>query len=332
MILLTHARAEREIYYGTEALAALRAIAPVRINETDVPLAGQTLIAAADGCSIVIGDSKVDADASFFSAAPELIAYVHNHVDLRRVDVAAASANGILVTRTSAGFAAAVSELVIGFMVDLARGITAASSLWRSGGSPRTALTRQLSGSTIGIIGYGAIGRHLSRVVRAVGMRVLVNDPYVDLSNEPAIIPVTLDELLAGADFVVPLAVATPETENLIDARALSLMKPGAYLVNVSRGELVDEAALEETLERKAIAGAALDVGRAPFQMPSPRLAVRPDVIATPHIGGSTPEATRHQAMETVQQVVAILTGAVPPGAANPGRASRLRTPGKPGT
>ena len=98
-------------------------------------------------------------------------------------------------------------------------------------------------------------------------------------------------EGLAAADFVVPLAVATPETENLIDAAALARMKPTAWLINASRGNLIDEAALAQALDAQRIAGAAMDVGRAPDQMPSPGLAARPDVIATPHIGGLTPEA-----------------------------------------
>ena len=118
---------------------------------------------------------------------------------------------------------------------------------------------------------------------------------------------VSFEDLLTTADIVVPLVVATPETTNLIDAAALARMKPTAFLINVSRGEVVDEAALEQALDRRAIAGAALDVGLDAFRMPPPRLAARDDVLATPHIGGVTPEAIRHQALETVRQVAAIL-------------------------
>ena len=103
-------------------------------------------------------------------------------------------------------------------------------------------------------------------------------------------------------------------------------MKPSAFLINVSRGEVVDEAALEQALDRRVIAGAALDVGLDAFRMPAPRLAARDDVLATPHIGGVTPEAIRHQALETVRQVAAILAGEIPPGAINPDRAIRLRS------
>src|SRR5262249_13436126 len=127
------------------------------------------------------------------------------------------------------------------------------------------------------------------------------------------------------ADFVVCLAVATEATENLMDAAAFLLMKPSAYFINVSRGNLVDEAALERALDEKRIAGAALDVGRAPDQMPSLRLARRPDVIAPPHIGGLTPPAIEHQALETVAQVGEIVRGQAPVGAVNTDAAARLQ-------
>jgi D-3-phosphoglycerate dehydrogenase len=180
----------------------------------------------------------------------------------------------------------------------------------------------QLKGRAIGIIGYGAIGRNLAPLVHALGMRVLVHDPY---QRAPAPFEATdLATLLAEADFVVPLAVATAETESLIDAEALARMKPTAWLINASRGNLVDEAALEAALDKKQIAGAALDVGRAPDQMPSPRLARRPDVIASPHVAGLTPEAIEHQALETARQAAALIRGEIPPGAVNADKATKL--------
>jgi D-3-phosphoglycerate dehydrogenase len=123
--------------------------------------------------------------------------------------------------------------------------------------------------------------------------------------------------LLAQSDFVVPLAVATAETENLMDARAFSKMKQGAYFISVSRGNLVDEQALEAALDSGRLAGCAMDVGRAPDQMPTPRLAARPDVLATPHTAGLTLPAIEHQSMETVVQAAAIAKGRAPKGAVN---------------
>jgi D-3-phosphoglycerate dehydrogenase len=323
-ILLTHADEERRIYYADDVLARLRALGEVRLNLSGQPLAGDAFTAAAAGCEIIVGDTKAVADAKVLAGLPSLIAYVHGHVDLRRIDVAAASANGILVTHAGAHFAAPVAELVLAFMIDLSRGITRATNLWRAGTPPRTALSTQLARHTVGIIGYGVIGRHLAGLARAIGMRVLVADPYVSSIAEQGIELVSKADLLAQSEYVVPLAPATPETRNLIDAAALAHMKPTAFLINVSRGELVDEAALEDALDRKAIAGAALDVGLAPFQMPPDRLASRPDVIATPHIGGVTPESLHLQASDTVDQVAEILSGRIPRGAVNADRATRL--------
>ena len=109
-----------------------------------------------------------------------------------------------------------------------------------------------------------------------------------------------------------------------MDRAAFAAMRPGALFINASRGELVDDAALAEALDRKHLAGAALDVGRAQDQMPPAALAARPDVIATPHLGGLTREAAEHQAMETVHQTAAILRGEAPPGSVNRASATRL--------
>jgi D-3-phosphoglycerate dehydrogenase len=137
-----------------------------------------------------------------------------------------------------------------------------------------------------------------------------------------------LAALLAQSDFVVCLAVANEETENLMNAAAFARMKRSAFFINLSRGNLVDEVALARALDAGTIAGAAMDVGRAPDQMPSPVLASRADVIATPHVAGLTPEAIEHQALETVHQVAELLAGRVPSGAVNAAafkRAKRLK-------
>ena len=154
-------------------------------------------------------------------------------------------------------------------------------------------------------------------------MRVLVCDPYVQV-NEPDITQVELPQLLAESDHVACLAVASEETENLINTQAFASMKATAFFINPSRGNLVDEAALLHALDAGLIAGCAMDVGRAPDQMPSPALARHLKVIATPHVGGLTPQAIEHQALETVAQVAAILQCRVPKGAVNAAQATRL--------
>ena len=240
------------------------------------------------------------------------MAFLRCAIDIRNVDVAAASRAGVLVTQASAGFVTSVTELVVGFMIDLSRRVTAHAAAYHGGTIPQAVMGRELRGSTLGVIGYGAIGRELVRVARALGMQVLVNDPYVkDLEQTP------IEELLAQSDYVVPLAVATAETENLMGEKQFQQMKRGAFFINVSRGNLVDEAALERALDSRRIAGCALDVGRAPDQMPTPGLAARADVIATPHTAGLTLPAIEHQSMETVAQAGEILAGRAPQGAVN---------------
>jgi D-3-phosphoglycerate dehydrogenase len=221
-----------------------------------------------------------------------------------------------LVTRASPGFVPAVAELALGFMVDLSRGVSRATADYHAGRPPEVVMGRQLSGSTIGIIGYGSIGRYLALSAKALGMTVMVADPFA-IPNDPAIEHASLDELLSRADYVVCLAVANEQTENLIDAVALAKMQSRAFFINLSRGNLVDEAALAASLRENRIAGAAMDVGRAPDQMPMPELAKLPNVIATPHVGGLTPQAIEHQALETVRQVAAIIEGEAPVGAVN---------------
>jgi D-3-phosphoglycerate dehydrogenase len=173
-----------------------------------------------------------------------------------------------------------------------------------------------LSGSTVGIIGYGRISRALAPLLAAMGMTVLVSDPYAQIDDR-RFVKLPLGELLERADYVICLAIANEETESLMNAEAFARMKPDAHFINMSRGNLVDEAALAKVLAEGRIAGAAMDVGRAPDQMPSPELARLPNVIATPHIGGLTPPASESQAFDTVRQVEALVKGQIPQGAAN---------------
>ena len=146
-----------------------------------------------------------------------------------------------------------------------------------------------------------------------MGVSVLVSDPYAQVDDQ-RFVKLPLEELLSRPDFVVCLAIANEETENLMNEAAFARMKPEAFFINMSRGNLVDEGALVKALAEGRIAGAAMDVGRAPDQMPSPELARLPNVIATPHIGGLTPPASESQAFDTVRQVGALVQGKVPPG------------------
>ena len=179
-------------------------------------------------------------------------------------------------------------------MIDCGRHVTQATSVYRTGLVPEARMGRQLDGATLGIVGYGAIGERLAELGLALGRRVLVADPHKKVTR------LSLSRSsswywLARLDFVVCLAIANEQTENLMNAEAFAQMKPSAYFINLSRGNLVDEAALARALDEKRIWGAALDVGRARDQMPSLTLARRADVIATPHTAGltATPQSTK---------------------------------------
>jgi len=321
-IFLTHSSAARESWYGARALAALRGVGDVVLNDIERAMTAEELIAAARDCPLIIADREAVGGADLFAGLPNLVAYIRGQVDIRAVDVAAASAAGVLVTQASRGFMAAVAEWIIGAMLMASRHSLAYVEAYRGGDEPDFIVGRQLSGAAIGVIGYGAIAEHLCGLAHALGMRVLVTDPHKSVP-EP-FEQVELAALLRHADFVVPLAVATDETENLIDEQVLAAMKPSAWLVNASRGNLVDEVALERALDGRRLAGAALDVGRAADQKPPLRLAGRKDVIASPHIAGLTPEALDHQALETVEQARALIRGEIPPGAVNANAAMRL--------
>jgi D-3-phosphoglycerate dehydrogenase len=145
-----------------------------------------------------------------------------------------------------------------------------------------------------------------------LGMEVLVADPHATVSDA-AIQHVPLEDLLGRSDYVVCLAVANEQTENLIGQAALARMQRHAFFINLSRGNLVDEQALSAALRENRIAGAAMDVGRALDQMPSPELAKLPNVIATPHALPRTAESLRRCAEMTQENVLAIIEGRIPP-------------------
>jgi D-3-phosphoglycerate dehydrogenase / 2-oxoglutarate reductase len=321
-VFLSHTAETFPGYFGDRALAALQEHAEVVRNPTDRDLRDAELAQAAAGCHAIIAYRGSPGTAATFAAAPDLVAFLRCAVDISTVDVPAASAHGVLVTRATPGFVDAVAELGIGMMVDLARGVSRSAGAYHRGEIPPPRTGAQLSAATLGVIGYGRIARRLAAIARALGMRVLAYDPYTS-PEEPGVQVAGFGEALS-ADFVVCLAIALPETANLMDARAFAAMRRGAYFINLSRGELVDEAALEAALDSGHLAGAAMDVGRAPDQMPSPRLAARLDVVATPHLGGLTPQAAEHQAMDTVRQAAALAAGRLPEGAVNAEAAHRL--------
>ena len=320
---VTHHREDREAYYG-RALPALRVVAEVVLNPLDRDLTTDELIEHAAGCQVVIAHRSTPGESRLFDEHPDLLAFLRTAVDISTVDVDAASRNGVLIAHADKSFVPSTAELALALMLDLARNVSESTVDYRNGAQPPQRPGFQLRGKTAGMIGYGAIARYLAPAMAALGVEVLVCDPYADATTD-GFDQVDLDELLSRADIVLPLAASTPETGNLIDADALARMKPGALLVNVSRGELLDEVAVTAALDSGRLGGLAMDVGRAPDQRPTPALAARPGVVATPHLGGLTPENADAQAMSSVDQVRAIVARELPERSVNPDDAGRLR-------
>lgn len=322
-VFLAHTPEMLANYYGARALAELRKVADVVTHAGTETLSGAALAQAAAGCQAIIADRATPGTAATFDATPELLAFLRVAVDVSTIDIAAASRTGVLVTQATPGFVDSVAELAIGMMVDLARDVSGYAAEFRAGRAPAPRMGRQLAGRTLGLIGYGRIARRIAAIATAMRMRVIANDPHATIAD-PGVEAVSLETLLAESDVVMPLAVSNAATRHLVNAATLAAMKRGVLLVNLSRGQLVDEDALEAALDSGQVAAVAMDVGMAPDQWPNPRLAARADVVATPHIGGLTPEAAEHQAMDTVRQVAALAAGRLPEGALNAPQASRL--------
>ena len=322
-VFLSHNPEDLGVYFK-KAYEALTGMVEVVRNPKENDLTTGEVIEAAAGCQVVVCHRSTHGKKEIFDSLRDMAVFIRPQVDISDVDVAAAEANEVLVLNSVPAFIPATAEMALALMLDLARDVTASTMEFKTGQMPPSNMGRQLNGSTAGIIGYGAIGSYLAQKLKALGMRVLVNDPYVDCTDED-IEQVGLDTLLKQSDFVLPLAVATEETENLINHETIALMKPDAYFVNVSRGNLVDEAALAEAFHEGRIGKIAMDVGRGPDQRPSPQMAELEGVVATPHLGGLTVQNAEAQAWSAVEQVEAILKSEMPPRAVNPQSDGRLK-------
>lgn len=321
-IFLTHTDHARATFFGAGNLKSICELGRVSMNTSGRVLCGEELAEAAKDAQIILLDRQTPADSVFLRQVPKLAALLSCVVDLRRVDLVAADSLGILVTRSRPFYAEAVAELAIGMMIDLARGISSAQTAWPDQPVPR--LGRQLAGATIGIVGYGLIGRHLAACTEALGMRVYFYDPSVEACR-PEHRKVPLRELLTVSDYVVCLMSVAVGAPALFNARSFTVMKPGSFFINLSRAGAVDEDALATALDSGHLAGAALDVGSGPDELPPRALAKRADVIATPHIGGLTPEAAFTQSAFVVKQTATLISGEQPPEAVNPAAASRIK-------
>ena len=258
-VFVSHPQSKLAHYFGDRAIAALMAVADVRFNPGDTDLSSNELAALAGDCDAIISSRQTVGDEALFAALPRLLAFVRCAIDIRNIDVPAASRHGVLVTQASAGFVPSVSEWIIGVMIDLSRHISATTALYHAGQPVTATMGRELRGATLGVIGFGQISRYLCDVALALGMRIVVHDPYTPTGRK-ALEQVELLPLLQQSDYVVCLAAATEATENMMNAATFAAMKPGAFFINASRGNLVDEDALIAALDAGLIAGCALSL------------------------------------------------------------------------
>lgn len=322
-IFLTHNPEDLDAYYG-RALPEMEAIAEVVRNPTGHDLTTPELIEAAAGCDVIVAHRATPGEATLFDAQPGLLAFLRCAVDISTIDVERASANGVLVARADTSYVASTAELALAMYLDLSRNVSISTVDYRRGDSPPQRAGRQVRGQTAAIIGLGLIGTCLAELLVAMGLRVLAHD-VADVAVPDGVELGQLDDIVSIADVVFPLASSNDSTRHLVDDALLARMQPGALLVNVSRGELLDEQAVARALDSGHLGGLAMDVGMAADQRPSPDLAGRPGVVATPHLGGLTPENANAQARSSVEQVAAMLAGELPPRAVNAAHADRLR-------
>ncbi|MGZ0230394.1 MAG: NAD(P)-dependent oxidoreductase [Acidimicrobiales bacterium] len=320
---LTHNPEDLEAYYGRALPELVKLVEPV-FNPLGRDLTSPELVEAATGCEFIVAHRATGADELVFDALPELLSVFRCAIDISNIDVASASQAGVLIANADKSFIASTAEIALGLMLSSARSIGQSTADYQNGVQPAQRPGQQLRGATVGIIGYGSIGSYLADLLHGIGMRVLIVDPFVTVPPDRGR-QVDLGTLLAQADYVLPLAQAEDATVNLIGRPELAQMKHTATLVNVARGELIDEEAVATALDDGTLGGLAMDVGWAADQRPSMSLAARSGVVATPHLGGLTPQNADAQAISSVDQIAAVLRGDMPPRAVNPADAHRLQ-------
>jgi D-3-phosphoglycerate dehydrogenase / 2-oxoglutarate reductase len=259
-------------------------------------------LAAADAL-IVRSATKVSGE--LLESAPRLRVIARAGTGVDNVDLAAATARGILVMNAPGANSVSVAEHAMALMLSLARAVPTADASMKRGVWDKKSFTgAELKGKTLGLVGMGRVGREVAGRARAFGMQIVAHDPYISerIAASLGVDLLSLDALCERADYISLHLPATAETRRLFDADRLRRCRRGVRIVNTARGELIDEGALAEAVERGQVAGAGLDV----FETEPPldwRLSRLPQVIATPHIAASTHEAQEQVGLETAAAV-----------------------------
>ena len=279
---------------------------------------GDIMTAVRDADALVVR-SATDVNAKLIDAAQKLRVIGRAGVGVDNVDTEAATRKGIVVMNTPGANAIAVAEHTLGLMLSLARFIPKADQTTRAGKWEKKSLQgTELRGKTLGIVGLGRVGVEVARRAKAFGMKVLAYDPFVSqqLARELEIELTGLDQIYAGSDYLSLHVGLTPQTAGMINAASIAKMKKGVRLVNCARGELIDDAALAAALTSGQVGGAALDVFTQEPPKDNPLLGA-PNVIATPHIAGSTNEAQELVGVQIALQVKEYLKRSVIQNAVN---------------
>ena len=295
------------------AVASLKARFDVRHDAQLADRRDELLAAVADVDAVIVRN-RTQVDQALVASAPTLRVVGRLGVGLDNIDVEACKARGIQVIPASGANALAVAEYVVCTVMLLLRGQFLSSAAVAAGEWPRGALGegRETAGKTLGIVGFGGIGRLTARLAQGLGMRVIAADAMIP-ADSPAwrdngVAPRELDGLLAESDAVTLHVPLTGDTRHLIDAARIGRMKAGAVLVNSARGGVVDEAALVAALRAGRLGGAALDVfEHEPVPAGSP-LAGVPNLVLTPHVAGVTRESNARVSATIAEKVAEALT------------------------
>ena len=293
---------------AAEGVDVLRSQAEVDVRTGLAPAELVGLIGEYDAL-VVRSETKVSAEV--VEAGKRLRVIARAGIGGDNIDVDAATSAGIAVVNSPTGNIVAAAEHTMALMLALSRNIPRAHQSMKDGQWRRSAFVGiEVRNKTLGIIGLGRVGSEVALRARSFGMRLVAYDPFVapDYAHRLGTELRSLQDLLAESDFVTLHTPLTDSNRNMIGAAELSRMKPGSRLINVARGELVDEQALLEALESDGLAGVALDVfaTEPPHQSP---LLEHPKVVVTPHLGASTEEAQREVAIEAAEQVISVLNG-----------------------
>ena len=293
---------------GPEGVSLLQTGAEVDVKTGMKPA---ELLAAVGGYDALVVRSETKVNRDVIEAGKKLQVIARAGIGVDNIDLEAATGAGIAVVNAPTGNTVAAAEHTIALMLALSRNIPGAHQSLQSGEWRRSAFMGvEVRDKTLGICGLGRVGTEVARRAQSFGMRLVGYDPFVapDYARRIGVELLPLDDLLAESDFVTLHTPLTEGTRNMLGMRQIEKIKPGARVINVARGELVDEAALLAGLESGQLSGVALDVFAKEPPDPSPLLE-HPKAIVTPHLGASTREAQREVAIEAAEQVLAVLKG-----------------------